>query len=288
MSDSLEFPFLDPVGKDYRAETHLLGQGDQKLYVARRSQHPDERYLMAVDLYQGQDIEALRSALGYRIHGVFELALIARFDEHGENVRRDMERRGRWAMLEKLPHGDWLPRVLAGQPRSAKAGVKLGLSAGALLKTAAESGVLLTGVRPEYMWAYAQPEGLALTGLSARGQTFFIHGKPRSSATAPLFQRLYSAPEVIRRDPADDRALTFTLALLVAEWATGQYPFPDVWIPGPTTPLFTGAHAPLALPPALESLISRCLQPKVGARPRLGELIDALRSVPTEEPARRL
>lgn len=52
--------------------------------------------------------------LGYRIRGVSELALVARFDEHGVDAKRDLERRSHWAMLEKLPEGEWLPRVLAG------------------------------------------------------------------------------------------------------------------------------------------------------------------------------
>ncbi len=138
------------------------------------------------------------------------------------------------------------------------------------------------------MWARAQRDGIEVTGLSARGHTFFRIVTPRSSFTHPLFDRIYNPLEILRRESADDRALTFTLALMVAEWATGQYPFPDSWVAGDTTSLVTGAHAPLALPPKLESLISRCLQPKVSVRPRLAELVDALRSMPTEEPARRL
>lgn len=276
MSESLEFPFLDSVGRDYRAEEHLLGAGVQKLYVARRAHHPDERYLMAVDWYQDADIDSVNRALGYRIPGVFELALVARFDEVGVDAGRDAERRAHWAMLEKLPEGSWLPRALAGQAPSLIAGVALARSAGAILKTAADNGVLLTGVRPEYMWGRAHASGVELTGLSARGQAFFTLTRPRSLPTHPLFERLYCAPEVYRSETADDRALTFTLALLVAEWATGRYPFPDAWAAGPKVSIFTGAHAPLALPPALEPLISRALQPQPAQRPRLGELLGAL------------
>ena len=288
MSEARDFPFMDPVGTDYSAETHLLGEGTQKLFLARRAQHPDESYLMAVDLYKDQDIDAIRTSLGYRIPRVFELATVARFDEVEGDGRRNAERRSHWAMLEVLPDGEWLPRVLAGQPRSAKVAVTLGRNAGAILQSAADAGVLLTGVRPQYMWGRAQAEGIELTGLSGRGETFFKIVRPRSSFTPPLFDRMYCAPEVLRGQPADDRSLTFTLALLVAEWATGRYPFPDSTVPGPMTSYHTGAHAPLALPPKLETLISRCLQTKVGARPRLAELVDALRSVPTHEPARRL
>ncbi len=288
MSESFEFPFLDPVAKDFRAETHLLGEGIQKLYIAHRAQHPGELYLMGVDWYQRQDIEATRAKLGYRIPGVFELATIAQFDEHGVNAKRDLERRGHWACLEKLPDGDWLPRVLAGVPRTARLGVQMGIRVGTILKTAADAGVLLTGVRPEYMWGRALPEGTEITGLSARGETFFTIVKPRSFFTPPLFVRFYSAPEVLKREPVDDRSLTFTLAVLVAEWATGHYPFPDSWVAGSTASLFSGTHAALSLPPKLESLISRCLQPKVASRPRLAELVAALRSAPTDEPARRL
>jgi hypothetical protein len=288
VSESFDFPFLDPVAADYHAESHLLGHGAQKLFLARRAQHPDDVYLMGVDWYKGQDIASLRNELGYRIPGVFELALIARFDEHGVNAKRDAERREHWAMLEKLPEGDWLPRVLAGLPRSSKSAVTMAIAAGRILQSAANAGVLMIGVRPEYMWGRATSDGIELTGLSARGHTFFKIVKPRSTFTAPLFERIYSAPEVVRREPADDRALTFTLALLVAEWATGHYPFPDAWVAGSNTSLITGAHAPLALPPALESLISRCLQPKVDTRPRLTEFVDALRSVPVDEAARRL
>jgi hypothetical protein len=287
VSAVLDFPFQDPVGKDYRAEAHLLGDGIQKLYLARRAQHPQERYLMAFDYYKEQDIRAVQSALEYRIGGLFEFALIAQFDQQGVDARRDMECRDHWAMLEKVSEGDWLPRVLAGQPRSARGAVRMAVSVGAIVKRAVESGLLLTGVRPQYMWGRVQADGIEVTGLSGRGETFFKIVKPRSF-TMPLFDRMYCAPEVLRREPADDRSLTFTVALLVAEWATGRYPFPDATVPGPMTSFHTGAHAPLALPPALESLVSRCLQPKVGGRPRLAELLDALRSIPTEEPARRL
>lgn len=288
MSDSLEFPFLDPVARDYRAETHLLGDGIQKLYLASRAQHPAEIYLMSVDWFQGQDIDAVRGTLGYRVPGVLELATVAQFDEHGVNAKRDAERRAHWAMLEQLPEGVWLPRVMVGVPRSAAIAVRMARRVGAIAKSAADAGVLLSGLRPEYMWGRAQSDGIEITGLTARGQTFFTLVKPRSFFTPPLFNRLYAAPEVIKREVPDDRALTFTLALLVAEWATGQYPFPDAWVPGSTASILSGAHAPLALPPKLESLISGCLQPKVAERPRLAEFLDALRSVPTDEPARRL
>ncbi len=287
MSGSLEFPFADTVAKNYRAEAHLQGQGIQRLLLARHAQRPGERYLMALDWYQEADIESLRKQLGYRIRGLFELGVIARFDEDGIDPQRDLQRRSHWAMFEKLPEGDWLPRVFAGQPRSAKLAVNLGLSVGAALHGAADTGVLLTGLRPEYIWARAHSGGIEITGLSARGHTFFAQAKPRSGAP-PLFERMYYALEVHKREPVDDRALTYTLALLVAEWATGQYPFPDAWLAGPKSSIATGAHAPLALPPKLESLLSRCLQPKVSVRPRLAELIDALRTVPTDEPARRL
>lgn len=288
MSDSLEFPFQDSVGGEYRAEEHLLGEGAQRLFLARRAQHPDERYLMAVDWYQDADLDSIGRALAYRIPGVFELATIGRFDELGVNARRDSERRAYWAMLEKLPAGRWLPHALAGQPHSAAAAVSMGRTTGAILKSAAEAGVLLTGVRPEYIWASATPGTIDVTGLSARGQAFFALTRPRSLPTAPLFDRLYIAPEVYRGDPADDRALSFTLALLVAEWATGHYPFPDAWAAGPKASLFTGAHVALAVPPALEALLSRSLQPQPGQRPRLGELLDELRAVPLDEPPRRL
>ncbi len=287
MTEVLQFPLRDPVGKDYHAETHLLGQGVQRLFVARRAQQPDERYLMAVDLYKGQDIEPIRKSLAYRIPRVFELATVARFDEVEGDGRRNAERRDHWAMLEKLPDGEWLPRVLAGQPRSVSVAVSLGRSVGLVLKAAAAAGVLLTGVRPEYMWARTKADGIELTGLSGRGHTFFMIVKPRSF-TAPLFDRMYAAPEVLQRQPADDRSLTFTVALLIAEWATGRYPFPDSRVPGPMLSFRKGAHAPLSLAPALESLVSRCLQPKVAERPRLAELLDALGNVPTEEPPHRL
>ncbi|MDQ3341625.1 MAG: hypothetical protein M4D80_41265 [Myxococcota bacterium] len=91
----------------------------------------------------------------------------------------------------------------------------------------------------------------------------------------PLFDRHYYAPEEHLED-ADDRAITFALAIIIAEWATGRFPYKRKFhSSGP----LSGKHLKLALPRRLEQLLSRGMALDRAKRPRLVELVQELEAI---------
>ena len=83
----------------------------------------------------------------------------------------------------------------------------------------------------------------------------------------PVFDRYYYAPEVGRKLPTvDDRALVFSLSIMVAEWATGLYPFAKKYYSsGP----MEDNQVPLALPERLAALLGAGVRLDAEQRPRL-------------------
>jgi hypothetical protein len=91
------------------------------------------------------------------------------------------------------------------------------------------------------------------------------------AVSLPLFDRYYYAPEA-DEDP-DDRALVFALATMIAEWATGRFPFKYKFHGhGP----LEGKHLKLKLPPPLASLLSRGMRVDRAERPNLAQFLDEL------------
>jgi hypothetical protein len=272
MSDDAEFPLTDTLGGGaYRVEGHLRGLGAQSLWLGREVA-TGASVLVACDLHnpEKQDVAALRRAVAGEVPGMFELAYVGSFDAN--DSRRDVDPTHRWATVERVTAGSWLPRVLGpADPWTAPTkAIDLGRSAGRILLRAAEAGVNLTRVRPELMWAERQDRQFAVTGLSTRATELFAH-KVGEMVTHPIFDRFYHAPE-FRRDP-DDRAIAYSLAVMVAEWATGRYPFASRH---PSSGVETGMHEPIAAPRPLACLLEATIRCDRNERPRLATFVEDL------------
>jgi serine/threonine protein kinase len=91
----------------------------------------------------------------------------------------------------------------------------------------------------------------------------------------------YMSPEQIRREPLDARSDLFALGVLLHELLTGRHPFPA---PDPAAQLariLEADPAPLpdVVPPALASVVRRCLRKHPAERPESAQaVIDALQS----------
>jgi len=144
-----------------------------------------------------------------------------------------------WAVIERLvAKTRWLPSVLGQHHPDAytdavpkrlpsfdpvtalPTALGLGRSAGRILADNVARGTILARVRPETMWVI----GDHVVGLSQRSELMFAASWV-TSFTTPVFDRYYYAPELDRKQPVDDRALVFCLSIMIAEWATGLYPF---------------------------------------------------------------
>jgi hypothetical protein len=162
------------------------------------------------------------------------------------------------------------------EPLGPRSAVALGLSAGRILERAMKAGVLLVAVRPENMWARREGELVVTAGLTGRNRDFFFHVQGGCLMPAMLYKRFYVAPEVYRNLAEREESLVFTLATMIAEWATGSYPFPDSWAHGNVTSLLEGRHAPLEVPDALAKLLKLCLKPLPEHRPTLAHFLKRL------------
>ena len=289
---SAEFPIGDTLaGGSWRVTEHLRGTGSQQLHLATRADRPDARALVStIWAPRGAPGAELLEKLGYRLPGVLELVHLGPFDPSGDELRRTHQRQ-HVALVERLPDGrgadagsEWLPRLVSG-PLGPRAAVELGRSVGAILARAADAGPLLVGVRPEYIWATRDGDQLRATGLSGRNWELFAHTGGGCLVPGRLFERHYYAPEVYRERGEGPESLVFTLAAMIAEWATGQYPFPDSWAGGNMQSLCEGRHAPLDLRPPMADLLGLCLDAEPAHRPSLPYLLRRLELLSRSAPA---
>jgi hypothetical protein len=268
-----EFPIGDTLADGALVVTeHLLGSGSQLLYLGAAANRPDERHLVSV-IWAPKgiaDAAKLREQLGYNAPGIHDLVHLGHFDVRGDDELRRIHQGQYWALVERLPggDGDWLPRLLAAPLGPARA-VALGLSVGRILERAAAAGHLIVGVRPDYVWARREGEDIVATGLTGRNWDFFAHTGGGCMVPGMIFERHYYAPEVYAERGESDQSLVFTLAVMIAEWATGNYPFPDSWAGGNMHSLRQGRHAPLELPSPLADFLALALKPEPAHRPSL-------------------
>lgn len=263
-------------GGTYRITEHLRGTGSQLLFLATRSAHPHERFFASVIwAWKGVPVQQVRRDPAYRIPGIFDFEHVGNFDVQGDDEERNSHQRDYWAMLEKLPEGEWLRRVVNGALNARKA-VDLGLQVGRILERTRTDGIILAGIRPDYVWIRKDGDRHTVTGLTARNHIYFGHTGRGCMHTGFLFERSYLAPEIYRREPASERSLVFSLAVMIAEWATGRYPFPDHWVGQSSSAIYEGRHAPLDLPAPLATLLSLALGPEPARRPHLAHFLQRL------------
>jgi hypothetical protein len=265
-------------GCRYRLIEQLLAGGAHRLYLADAPASPDERYLVSVNWTpRGVPADEMWRELGYRIPGVLELMHIGHFDIEGDEYLRNQRQQHHWSLVERVPAGDWLPRTVKG-PLGARAAAALGLSVGRILERAASEGRLLVGVRPEYIWVARRGDDLEAVGVSERYRALFARaGGNTSTPGTMLVSRSYRAPEVREGRWTEDEALVFSLAVMIAEWATGAYPFED------TTAFLAGRHKPLDVPDVLGKLLASCFKVEWMHRPSLPYFLKRLALLANEK-----
>jgi hypothetical protein len=265
-------------GGRYRLTEHLRGSGSQLLYLAKEVAGDGLEATCFVSVIwapKGLAEVEVRAALDVRCEGVHALAFLGCFDIAGEDEERHIHQQQYCALVERVPEGQWLPRLTTA-PLGAGAAVALGSSVGRLLEQAAQHGHLLVGVRPEYVWARRQAGQLVAVSVTARNRDYFTHTGGRCLIPGQLFERHYLAPEVYSERGERDESLVFSLAIMIAEWATGAYPFPDSWAGGNMRSLLEGRHAPLSVAPALAKLLALGLKPDPSHRPDLSYFLKRL------------
>jgi hypothetical protein len=274
-------------GGAYRVIEKLLEGGAQTLCLGESTANPEERVLITTILvFNGLNVSEVSRSLSYQAPGIFRQACVSFFDIQGDDLDRHIYQEQHAALIENLPPGEWLPRLTAAA-LDAPAAVVLGSSVGHLLLRAAEEKILVLEARPEYIWASRGTEGsLRAMGLSDRYGTFLKHTDGGCLIPALLFQRTYLAPEIHRGKQGSATSLTFSLATMIAEWATGQYPFPDSRYKGSLPDLLKGDHIPLEVPAPLAQLLHRGLQADPAERPPLAKFLAELESLKLE-PATR-
>lgn len=252
-------------GGAYRIDQWLAGTGGQRLYRGVELA-TGGRVVVAYDTFTRQDPVELTRAVSYRAPGVYELAEIGRID--GE--------RDYWVLVERVPAGDWLPRALgAADPWAApRKAIELGVSAGRILMRAGDAGQVMTDIRPELMWMATVDGRHEVTGLSTRATEMFDRYRG-DAATRPIFVRDYRSPEAFARIATDDRSVSFSLAVMIAQWATGRFPLRD-----PSSNFSDrqtrDSRIFLDLPRAMRDLLEAAMSTRVQARPHLTDFVDAL------------
>jgi hypothetical protein len=277
MSEPGPFPVGETLGGGaFRLTEHIAGRGDSQLHRAVSPARPAERYLVSVALAPRLEPEPLRQRLDYHYPRVLELAWLGHFDVAGDDPSRNLRQRSYAAMVERLPPDVESVRTLVTGALGAAAAVELGLAVGRILAAPARSGHRLVAVRPELIWGNRHGDAISVTGLSGRSGPFFAQGQVAFPGSPPLFDRSYHAPEIHARRESQEESLVFTLAVMIAEWATGDYPFPDARVGGDIESLVKGRHAPLEVPIRLASVLTHGLQPDPADRPGLGRFLERL------------
>ncbi len=270
-----DFPLKDTLdGGLYLPDEHYLGGGMDQLYLGHASSRADERYLISTSTDNGHQLDAVRDRLMKAAPGVFTPMFVGHFDVLGDDADRDRHRQQHCAFIEQLPDGGPLARVVSdARPHAAALGRQVGRILESALRT---SEVYVMGLRPEYVWARMEGSVPVVTGIGGRNGTFFTAAsRGRGLRTVPLFTRRYHAPEVSRGERYDDRSLVLMLAVIVAEWALGEYPYETDGAYGYWN-LCEGRHRELSLAPGLADLLSRGMRSDPTERPDLASFVDAL------------
>jgi hypothetical protein len=176
-------------------------------------------------------------------------------------------------MLEHLPRGSWLRRLTTGATGVAAA-VRLGLSVGDILLRAASHGVLLTDIRPDYIWAGEDNGQLLATGLTARSEQFFQYQSKHW--TKIFFTHHYDSPD---RKNLSIASLTFTLATMIAEWILGKFPFPSPGQYRLSAEQYEGRPPALAVSQPLAQVLQRGFTADPARRPTLAQFLAELRAL---------
>jgi len=227
--------------------------GATLLYGGSQQMWRDADRLISVNSYTpADDREKLPQLLAYGQAGVLEL----------ESISHALD----WTLIERLPAGvTWLPDALAQRDDFRSRALDFGISAGRILLDAANHGVVLGRVRPELMWCRGR-DVVAVSDRTAR-----LFELRRTSFFVETFPLSYRAPE----GGDDIRALTFSLAACVAEWATGRHPFPRAPAESKQDAV-KRPHVTFGLDAKLEAVLDEGLQADPAKRTKLADFVRKL------------
>jgi hypothetical protein len=249
---------------------HYLGGGIDQLWFARDAADASARYLVSTTYDNGFKLDSDGPPLMRPAGILCAPRFLGAYDLIGDGGAGDQRRRFSLGYVEQVA-GTPLARV--GIDISAHA-FRISAQIAEVLITAAATGVLVVGLRPEYVWIDEHGDEPRVSAIAGRNLHFFGAARRRRDLpTAPLFTRRYVAPEVYRGAPYDDRALVLTLALITTEWLLGRYPYEDDDAYG-YLHLCRGEHVPL--PPAAAEL-APALSPDPAGRPDLASFTRTLR-----------
>ncbi len=284
----------EPVGDTicngrYRVVETLRDGGAQGLHRGVVGSRPESQVLVTTLLTPEKlRVEDVMRALVADVPGRLPFEALATFDVQGSDEDRNIYQKGHLALVERLPPGDWVGRLVGGDrapvpPLSVRDATTLALSSGRLLAQAAEHGALMVGARPEYIWAERSRAGdLIATGISDRYQNFLRFTGGACAIPAVLLRRTYLAPELHSDMSASSASLTFSLATMLAEWLIGRYPFHEVWTGINMTNLLRGELIPFEGPPRLAHLLHIGTRPDPADRPSLSSFLAALEAFADE------
>lgn len=284
----------------YLVDKLLQGKGLRQLYQGRDTATGATVMVSYDTLPKHLTIAKFVENTGARSPGVLDLVFAGPPDD--DNKQDDDDPRFMWGVIEQPPpDSEWLPSVL-GQHREESAAdavpqilpsfeptralpnaMRLGRTAGSILAANVAKGTLLTHVRPETMWIARGADGaLEVRALSQRSELMFA----ASWVTAwvwPVFDRYYYPPEVAWKKPTiDDRSLVFSLSIMIAEWATGLYPFATKdYASGP----LEDNQVPLVLPKRIAELLGAGMRIDPDERPRLTPFMAELEALDAASPA---
>jgi len=262
----------------YRVVENLFGSGVDCTHIAVRSDGTPGLFLVSSTDRVAPTPSELTHALSYAAPGLFELVHIGAFDERGDDNAVRSFLAGHTVVLEALSPGMCIRQLVKGALSKLDA-VRVGIGVGSILVAAARGGVVLAGVRPETIWATRDDDIARVTGLSDRGDRLFRSARAACFASMPTYERQYTAPEALKGDVPTERTLSFILATMLAEWLTGEHPFPDAWSRRVPVSVIQGNHAPLAVSADVEPLLLRSFSVEPGDRPSLVDFVGQLEIV---------
>lgn len=263
---------------EYLLDEHLAGVGRWRVYLGHSVRRPNEGVLVSwVDGPEKIPLEQLRAELDHTVVGLLPLRFLGTFDATADpqEAVRDVG-----VLVESLPPGESARRRIQ-LPLSMKDAGQLAVSVGRIMERAAAAGILLSALRPEFIWVEEKDGGLVVTGVTARSHRFF-ESRSGGEFNSPVpFPRPYGAPEADRAPT--ERSLVFTLAAILAEWLSGRYPFPEEWhhlARRPSLCVREPADPDLdQVPPSIRSVLRQALEQDPEKRPTLASFVAELERV---------
>ncbi|EYF01657.1 serine/threonine protein kinase [Chondromyces apiculatus] len=271
------------LGK-YKVE-RVLGQGGMGVVVAARHQHLGELFAVKFLLPEAlKDEEAVGRFLR-------EARASARLK--GEHVARvhdvgRLDTGAPYMLMEHLQGSDLKEVVRSRGPLPVEEAIAYVLQACDAIGEAHALGIIHRDLKPANMFLIRRPNGMPCVKVLDFGISKQItpDNVDLTRTGAMLGSPLYMSPEqMFRTKHVDTRSDIWALGVVLYELVTGTLPFlaqtltEVVGLVLQEEPLLPSQHRP-GLPPALDAVVSRCLQKKPEHRfQSIEELMQALRAV---------